>query len=102
MTVNEQNMACAMLNQSLLGIISPNFRRVAVSFSDDGWKIRFWLERDDEVDREEIEDSMGDFDGLVLGMDSPPSDIEAITEICSASLPALDPSNWRVVFLRRE
>ena len=102
MTINEQNMASSMLSQSLLGTISPNFRRVAASFSEDRWKIGFWLESEDEIDREEIDDAMGDFSGLILDMENPPSEIEAITEICGDFLPMLDPSDWRIVFLRRE
>jgi len=102
MTINEQNMAAAMLNQSLLGVISPNFRMVAISFSGDVWRICFWLENEDEADREEIEDSVGDFSGLILDMENPASKVESIIEIFGGSLPMLDPSEWRVVFLRRE
>jgi hypothetical protein len=99
---NEMNMASVMLNQALLGVISPNFRRVAVSFAESRWKIGFWLERDEEIDREEIEDAVGEFDGLLLGMESPPQEVDVIVEICGASLPKLSPSEWRIIFLRRE
>jgi hypothetical protein len=102
MNINEQNMAAAMLTQSLLGIISPNFRMVAVSFSEDRWVICSWLEKEDREDREEIDDAIGDFSGLILDMENPASKVESIIEICSDALPMLDPSEWRVVFLRRE
>jgi hypothetical protein len=102
MNINEQNMASFMLMEALLGAISPNFRMVAISFSRDTWKVGFWLEKEDEIDREEIEDALGEFDSLVLGMENPPLKISAVTEISGGSLPRLDVSDWRTIFLRRE
>lgn len=102
MNINEKNMASIMLMQALLGVISPNFRMVAISFFGIEWKVGFWLEKEDEIDREEIEDAIGEFDGLVLGMEGPPSKINVVTEICEGSLPRLDVSDWRIIFLRRE
>jgi hypothetical protein len=102
MNISEKNMASVMLMQALLGAISPNFRMVAVSFSEGKWKVGFWLEKEDEIDREEIEDVLGELDGLVLEMENPPSEISAVTEIFGGTLPRLDASDWRVIFLRRE
>jgi hypothetical protein len=46
------------LNQALIGAVSLNFRIVWISRSGDAWRLHFVLEKDDPVDREEIEEDM--------------------------------------------
>lgn len=102
MNLQDINMAHVMLNQSLLGVISSNFRMVAASFSDHKWKTRFWLEKEDVDDLEEINDAMITLDILTLDIEKAPLKIEFDTEICIGMLPSLDRSVWRILFLRRE
>jgi hypothetical protein len=102
MNINEKNMAVVMLNQALLGAISPNFRMVTILFSEVKWTVFFCLEKDNLKDREEIEDIIGDFDGFLLDIDSPPSNLEVKIEVSSEYLPKFDDDNSRVVFRRKE
>jgi hypothetical protein len=57
------------LCQSLIGAISNNFRMVTLEDQKDGWEVVFYLWEESGEDREEIEDSLGDFAGH-LGMTS--------------------------------
>lgn len=44
------------LTQAMLGLISSNFRRVAISRAGGRWRLTFILAEDDPADRDEIED----------------------------------------------
>jgi hypothetical protein len=96
------NKVTVMLVQSLWGAISPNFRMIAISFSSPVWKLLFLLESDDEKDREEIEDVIGEFDALLLGLDVVVPKYEIEVMVNNSPLPRLDHSVWQVVFGRRE
>ena len=89
--------------QALLGVISPNFRMVALEFAEPVWQLLFVLESESAVDREEIEDAVGDFDGLLLGLSNTGIVKYNVNVVVNAEpLPMLDHSSWRIVFRRRD
>lgn len=100
--LNTKNAITVMLVQALWGAISPNFRMIALRFSEPEWELLFVLERDDAADREEIEDVVGEFDALLLGLNAGNISFETRVAIDSKPLAALDPVQWRTVFRRRE
>ena len=69
MTLNEKNKIIAMLTQSMLGAISNNFRLIAVDLEHSLLKIHFILSEDSDVDREEIEDVMSNFEVCMMDVD---------------------------------
>lgn len=95
-------MFTVMLAQSLLGVISPNFRTVALSLKPEIWEVLFVLEKDDARDREEIAEAMDDFSCLIAGFEPHNLRLESRVLINAGPLPAMDHSQWRMVFLRRE
>lgn len=66
MTLDEENKIVIMLMQALLGSVSPNFRMVSISFNSPVWKLQFVLEEENEVDREEIEDIIAEFEVFMM------------------------------------
>ena len=100
--LNDLNKVTVMLVQALWGAISSNFRMVALNFSKPVWELLFVLEREDASDLEEIEDVIGEFDALLLGLNAGVLKFEAKTILSTAPLPVVDPSSWRIVFRRRE
>lgn len=56
-----RNFQALMLNQAMLGAITPNFRMVVLSRKDDEWVIKFFLEADVQDDCDEVEDIMCQF-----------------------------------------
>jgi hypothetical protein len=102
LTLDEMNKVTVLLMQALWGAISPNFRMVAIFFNAPIWKLRFALEVDSDVDREEVEDVAGEFETLLLDLDGGDFKFEVETMVGAEPLPLLDHSLWRVVFLRRE
>jgi hypothetical protein len=100
--LNDQNKVTVMLVQSLWGAISPNFRMVALALAEPIWQLLFVLENECAADREEIEDVAGEFDALLLGLNSGSVKFDVRIVVSVEPLPALDPSSWRVVFRRRE
>ncbi|MBD9359690.1 hypothetical protein [Methylomonas fluvii] len=105
MTLDEENKIVVMLVQALLGSVSPNFRMVSISFKNPVWKLQFVLEDDNEIDREEIEDIITDFD--VFLMDIYPEakagavKFEAETTISKEDNLQIEPGT-RKVYRRRE
>ena len=84
-------------------MISPNFRMVALELAEPVWQLFFVLESESAVDREEIEDAVGDFDGLLLGLSNTGTVKYNVNVVVNAEpLPMLDYSSWRIVFHRRE
>jgi hypothetical protein len=100
--LNGINKVTAMLVQSLLGAVSPNFRMVALGFFEPEWQLLFVLEKESVEDRERIQDVVEDFDALLMGLNSAAAELEMKTIVSAAPLAVLDPYFWRVVFLRRE
>lgn len=62
----EWNKFLLELNEALIGKITPNLRRVAVTYSGMAWTIDFVLESDTEVDREEIGETVAAFEALQM------------------------------------
>lgn len=91
-----------MLVQALLGAISPNFRRVALAFSEPTLELLFILEKESPTDREEIEDVVGEFDSLLLGLNTRYIKYSVSVAVSAEYFPTLDNSVWRVVYFRRE
>lgn len=100
--LNQQNTITVMLVQALWGAISPNFRRVAISVAAPVWRFDFVLENDNDVDRDEIEDVVGEFDALAWGLFSGVETYQVDITVSSKPLDILDYSLWRLVYLRRE
>lgn len=64
LTLSDWNWGVLMLQQALIGAVSPNFRMVELGFESGVWVVRVTLRAEDEADREEVEDvcdAMGDF-----------------------------------------
>ena len=100
--LNMENMVTVMLMQALCGAISPNFRRVSLELREPTWRVRFVLELEDAVDREEIADAIGEFDSLLLAIDGDVPQFDSKIVVSNAPLAALDPEICRAVFCRRE
>ena len=97
----ERNMVTVMLTQALLGAVSENIRMVSIFEAGSSLKVQFVFERENKDDREEVEDVMAVFDGLLLSMDRPRFDLESEVVVDQKPLrvPAF-PS--RAVFKRKE
>ncbi|MCY1535723.1 hypothetical protein D9M68_711390 [compost metagenome] len=67
MNLNVRNAITVALVQALLGAISQNFRGVLLTFSEE-LHVRFYLEVESDVDSEEIDDVVTEFDGLLMGI----------------------------------
>lgn len=63
----KENCHLVNLVHALVGAITPNFRCVTFTCSDDEVAIYFLLEREDSCDREEIDDVIAEFEALQLG-----------------------------------
>src|SRR5690349_9127593 len=85
------------LVQALWGSISPNFRMVVLSRESDEWVIRIVLEKEDEDDREEIEEIESAFDALQNT--NTPRRFDVVVDARPMSWPK---PPVRVVFRRRE
>ena len=85
------------LMQALLGVVSPNFRRVSLSLEGDRVLITVVLEHDDADDQEEIDDLQTEFEALCPG----PVDYEVDIQVSAGDLESLDDKTV-VVFMRRE
>lgn len=95
--LQEWNLQSLTVVQAMLGVPSPNFRRVTLDHDGEQWRIAFVLEREDADDREEIEDFETEWDALQSGPE--PREI-AIT--VTAGLLTWPPSPARVLYQRRE
>lgn len=63
-----RNKIIIALMQSLLGAISPNFRAVLIDFSH-GLDVKFFLDKELDEDKEEIDDVITEFDSLIMGIE---------------------------------
>jgi hypothetical protein len=93
----EWNRAVVDLVQVLWGVISPNMRLIVLKHDGQRWIFSFVLERDDERDREEIEEVPSEFEALQSG----PMACDAEIRISDALLECDRPSE-RVIYRRRE
>jgi len=106
-TLSEWNWYVLMLNQSMIGAISNNFRMVSLKWINDGWTVQFvFAEKSDEDEEEafEISEQMSIF---LMDIYDKISD-EAKTDICTDIIYSNQPlfmqnrSFERVVFKRKE
>ena len=63
-TLEQWNLQHVALSQAILGVISSNVRMVWLNHQEDEWVIHFVLERDDALDREDIDDAVTQFEAL--------------------------------------
>jgi hypothetical protein len=91
------NYQVLMFNQAMLGGISPNFRMVTLSYSNDEWILSFFLEQDVAEDIEEIEEIVTQYTAYQ------DSNLNCRSEILTGN-GKLDAPKYpaRVVFRRRE
>lgn len=95
-TLEEQNLQVLNLMQALFGAVSPNFRAVSIIVQDE-IILHFLLEKDDEEDREEIEDIEFEFLAMQDHL------VTVTTEIVISNKPLMENQlPGRRVFLRRE
>ena len=85
------------LVQALWGSVSANFRMVTLTHDSAEWVVRIVLEKEDEDDREEIDEIVSSFDALQST--NVPRRIEVVIDAMPLAWP-LPPE--RVVFCRRE
>lgn len=96
-----------MFIQALLGSISSNVRRVAISFDQEEWVLVATLERMNEEDKEEMEDAVDEFSILLEDIKEHITDI-AYTKAKAKIIESKDKStpinnkNMRIVFQRKE
>lgn len=57
--IHEWNFQSVAVMQAMLGMLSPNFRRVCLDHDGSQWITPFFLEHEDAEDQEEIEDFVG-------------------------------------------
>lgn len=95
--LNVWNFQVLMLVQAMLGAVTPNFRMVVLSYEDDVWVIRFYLE-------EKIEDDIGEVEDIICQYTAyQNSDLKCTSEILvgNEDLPSLSEAE-RVVYRRKE
>ncbi|WP_448651369.1 hypothetical protein ACSHWC_26615 [Pseudomonas fluorescens] len=95
--LNVWNFQVLMLVQAMLGAVTPNFRMVVLSYEDDVWVIRFYLE-------EKIEDDIGEVEDIICQYTAyQDSDLKCTSEILvgNEDLPSLSEAE-RVVYRRKE
>lgn len=61
------NQMSMNLVQAMIGAISANFRQVSLNQIDQQWQLEFVLDKDLNIDREEIEDIGAEFEALQEG-----------------------------------
>lgn len=96
-----------MLMQAMLGALSTNIRRVALSFRGGCWILAFTLEGDDAEDREEIADILDEFSVFLEGIkDNITSSAyiraEVVVEVSTGKLECVSSDDTRVIFQRKE
>lgn len=95
-TATPNHLVLALVH-ALLGLVSPNFRMVALKNDGEVWRLQFVLETDSEMDREAIDDVATEFESLLShGIRY---EIEITITAGEISWPS---APTRVVFRRRE
>lgn len=62
-TLESWNFQVLMLNQSLIGAISSNFRMITLARDKDEWVLGFYLEKESEEDIDEIDEIVCQYTG---------------------------------------
>lgn len=105
--LSDWNWAVLMLNQALVGAISPNFRMVELTFGGSGWVLRVTLGEDRADDREAIKDIGEDMSCYFMDLQdriTKAADACVIADVIISKVPIVMTPNHpgRVVFLMRE
>jgi hypothetical protein len=87
-----------MLMQAMLGVISPNFRRVAVTLRNELIWVEVILEHESQQDTNELKECEDEFDALQIGVHA--FKFEVI--ISDRKLAWPDPRSTFVIYRRRE
>lgn len=95
--LQEWNLQSLTAVQAMLGLPSPNLRRVTLDHNGQLWLISFVLAHEDAEDREEIEDFGTEWDALQSSFEQ----LEIRILITSEPLPWPAPPA-RVIYQRRE
>jgi len=95
--LQQWNLQSLTVIQAMLGVPSPNLRRVTLDHDGEKWLIAFVLESENPDDQEEIEDFETEWDALQNG----PEPREVSTLVASGPLPWPQPPK-RVLYQRRE
>ncbi len=97
--LNKRNAFVVTFTQALLGCITQNFRRVAISYEKPLTRLQFILEKENEEDQEEIDDAITDFEAM-FGRDI--EELEFETIVTNESMEILPYPPWLVVYQRKE
>ena len=100
--LNTRNMIAIMFIQALRGAISPNFRRIAITFDHEHIDLLFTLNEESDEDIEEIKDAVDDFSCLLYDLNNDDITLNFEINIDSTPLEPLDPSKGITVFRRKE
>lgn len=103
---DDWNWCVLMLNQALIGAVSPNVRMVTLSHSDSGWTVRAYLDEEDAMDREEFADVSEELAVFLEDIRDELSDeaylpVQCETVVMPGLLPELEVDRSRVVFKRK-
>lgn len=66
--LSDWNWAVLMLNQALIGAISPNFRMVELTWEGGSWVVTVTLAEDRDDDREAVEDICADMSCYLMDL----------------------------------
>jgi hypothetical protein len=103
--LSDWNWAVLMLNQALIGAISPNFRLVELFYEDNTWRARVTLREESEEDREEISGIWSMFDSYLSDVsDRMQAFTNTLVEgvVSTEQIVINHQAGHRVVFLARE
>lgn len=90
-----------MLAQAMLGAISSNFRMVVIDLELPVWPISFYLEKESDIDREEVEEIIGNFEVSMMDVDILCGGFNGEVFVVPAEQPLPNVPGVKV-FLRRE
>lgn len=87
------------LVQSMVGAISDNFRMVTIEDMENVWEIVFYLQQENDEDREAISEIIEDFDTLIWPTDI---SIRTLTIVTKEELIVRPPPGPIAVFMKRQ
>jgi hypothetical protein len=105
-TLAEMNWATLMATQSMVGLTSPNFRKVSLSRFDKYWELLVCLGVDNEEDREAAQD-IADYTSVYLedvrkSFPDIPVDVKAVVEVGCRPSPSPFAANEVVLYQVRD
>ena len=97
-SVSQWNEVTVFVTQALLGLISPNFRRVALVYENNTWTIEIVLEHESRFDTEQIADYLSALDAYDLRG----CRWQSLVRVNSGALLFPTNNDERVIYWRRE